>query len=171
MNIFRRQRYNKKTETNDLHQKNMIIFHNRGRKQPKSITWKVCFFHFFCFFFVNGSWGAVFKCYLNAIDETARTLTDSSRGTEILRKDTTAGKRAFSFFSVYSCNFSLFQFTAYFFACKGTIRREGGLGNRGGSVGIKTRTGKWRTICAPDKIRCNGHTFWTRILFGANWRR
>ena len=55
------------------------------------------------------------ECYLNAMAETARALTDSSWGTEILRKDTIAGNGAFSFFSVYSCNFSLFQFTAYFF--------------------------------------------------------
>ena len=64
------------------------------------------------------------ECYLNAIvnadwqsaeNEEARAFTDGSRGTEILRKDTIAGNGAFSFFSVYSCNFSLFQFTAYFF--------------------------------------------------------
>ena len=60
----------------------------------------------------------MFKWYLNAMDETARALTDSSWGTEILRKDTIAGNGAFSFFSVYSCNFSLFQFTAYFFHAK-----------------------------------------------------
>ena len=65
--------------------------------------------------------------------------------------------------------FSLFQFTRAisvyfsllpgFFACKGTKRREGGLGNSGESVGIKRLTGKGRTICAPDNISGNGHTF------------
>ena len=47
--------------------------------------------------------------------EEAKGETGGSGEFEILRKDTIAGKRAFSFFSVYSCNFSLFQFTVCFF--------------------------------------------------------
>ena len=75
---------------------------------------------------------------------------------EILRKDTIAGKCAFSLFSVYSCDFSLFQFTVCFFACKGTMRRKGGLGNSGTSREMKTLTGKWLD-------RGNGRG---RIIFG-----
>ena len=65
-----------------------------------------------------------------------------------------------------SVSFSLlmqFQFISvyclFFFACKDTMRSEGGLGNNGTSVEIKRLTGKWRTICAPDNISGNGHTF------------
>jgi hypothetical protein len=84
-------------------------------------------------------------------------------------KDTIAGKCAFSFFSVYSGNFSLFQFTAwFFFACKGTILREGGLGNRGTSLGIKTLTGKYcakRKEKMPNSIRQNGRSL-ISFLYG-----
>ena len=82
------------------------------------------------------------ECYLNAMDETARTLTDSSWETEILRKDTIAGNGAFSFISVYSCNFSLFQFTVFFFHAKVRNGGKAGLGNSRESMRIKTLTGK-----------------------------
>ena len=37
-----------------LPQRNNILFHIWGKKVPKSITWKACFFHFLCIFFVSG---------------------------------------------------------------------------------------------------------------------
>ena len=85
-----------------------------------------------------------------------------------MRKDTIAGKRAFSLFSVYSCNFSLFQFTVCFFACKDTMRRYGGLGNRGTSREIKRLTGKYcakRKEKMPNSIRQNGRSL-ISFLYG-----
>ena len=43
----------------------------------------------------------------------------------------------FQFISVYCL---------FFFACKGTIRSKGGLGNRGTSVEITRLTGKWNEL-------------------------
>ena len=60
-------------------------------------------------------------------------------------KDTIAGKCAFSLFQFTHASSGYSGLLPVFFACKGTIHREGGLGNRGGSREIKTLTGKWRT--------------------------
>jgi hypothetical protein len=64
----------------------------------------------------------------------------------------------FQFIQAISVYFSLLP---DFFACKGTMRREGGLGNRGTSLGIKTLTGKYcakRKEKMPNSIRQNGRS-------------
>ena len=65
----------------------------------------------------------------------------------------------FQFFSVYCL---------FFFACKDTMRSDGGLGNRGTSLGRKRLTGKY---CAegkkkmPNSIRQNGRSL-ISFLYG-----
>ena len=51
---------------------------------------------------------------------------------EILRKDTIAGKCAFSLFQFTHAISVYFSLLSVFFACKGTMRMKGGLGNSGG---------------------------------------
>jgi hypothetical protein len=60
-------------------------------------------------------------------------------------KDTMAGKGAFSLFQFTHAISVYFSLLPIFFACKGTMRGNVGLGNSGTSREIKTLTGKWRT--------------------------
>ena len=74
-------------------------------------------------------------------------FTGGSREFEILRKDTIAGKCAFSLLSVYSCNFSLFRFIVCFFHAKVRCRVMSGwgiMGHQWAPMQIKVNTGKWR---------------------------
>ncbi len=75
-------------------------------------------------------------------------FTGGSREFEILRKDTIAGKCAFSLFSVYSCNFSLFQFIVCFFR----MQRYDTEGRRvGESRGIEGNKETYRQILCRGK--------------------
>ena len=88
---------------------------------------------------------------LRCTDETKEgwLLLAVSGEYEILRKDTIAGKSAFSLFQFTHALSVYFSLLPVFFACKGTIRRKGGLGNRGTSREMKRLTGKWLDyLCA-----------------------